>query len=133
MRDTVNPAGAFRPPHLAAAEFINLRWEGIERAQSRHGSSVQRLFECLRRRRRGGTTKTTESTLSSSNPPKQHLPLPSPPLFGLETQAPIPGRYISKRQRALMGPNPASIPDPVPVPSPFALAVFKRIEFLRQD
>lgn len=57
---------------------------------------------------------------SSSNLPKRHLPLPSPPLFH-QTQSPIPGSYISKRQRSLMGPTPVPLPDSVPVPSPFTL------------
>ncbi|KAL9297903.1 hypothetical protein ACSQ67_023799 [Phaseolus vulgaris] len=42
---------------------------------------------------------------SSSNPSKRHLPSPSPPLIH-QKQPPIPGSYISKRQRALMGPTP---------------------------
>ncbi|XP_017433257.1 uncharacterized protein LOC108340404 isoform X2 [Vigna angularis] len=57
---------------------------------------------------------------SSSNLPKRHLPLLSPPLFH-RTQSPIPGSYISKRQRALMGPTPVPLLDPVPVPSPVML------------
>ena len=65
--------------------------------------------------------KRQRLSLSSSNPPKPHLP-PTPSLSNLQTQPPnpIPGRYVSKRQRALQGPLP-SLPDPVPVRTPFPL------------
>ncbi|XP_027919226.1 WD repeat-containing protein 25 [Vigna unguiculata] len=65
--------------------------------------------------------KRQRLSFSSSNPPKRHLPSPSPPPLFHQTQSTIPGSYISKRQRALMGPTPAPLPDPVPVPSPFTL------------
>ncbi|CAJ1978661.1 unnamed protein product [Sphenostylis stenocarpa] len=67
--------------------------------------------------------KRQRLSLSSTDPPKRHLPSPSPSLFDLQSQPPIPGSYISKRQRALMGSTPAPLPDPVPVPSPFTLSV----------
>ncbi|RDX97467.1 WD repeat-containing protein 25, partial [Mucuna pruriens] len=68
--------------------------------------------------------KRERVSVSSSNPPKRHLPL-----FDLQMQAPIPGRYISKRQRASMGPASASLPDPVPVPSPFTLSETTTLTF----
>ncbi|KAL2593246.1 hypothetical protein AAZV13_12G118400 [Glycine max] len=48
--------------------------------------------------------KRQRVSLSSPNPLKRHLPLSSHPSFNHQTQAPMPGRYISKRQRALMAP-----------------------------
>ncbi|XP_020237525.1 WD repeat-containing protein 25 isoform X2 [Cajanus cajan] len=68
--------------------------------------------------------KRQRLSLSSSNPPKPRLHFSSPPLFDHQTQPPIPGRYVSKRQRALMAQTPPSPPppQPVPVPSRFTLS-----------
>ncbi|KAI9079183.1 hypothetical protein K1719_038909 [Acacia pycnantha] len=49
---------------------------------------------------------------SSSNPPKPYLP-PINHCSQLQTQSSLPGRYISKRQRALLGVNP-TVPNPTP-------------------
>ncbi|KAK7319361.1 hypothetical protein RJT34_04081 [Clitoria ternatea] len=66
--------------------------------------------------------KRQRLSLSSSNPPKPYLPFFPSSLSNPQTHAPISGRYISKRQRASMPPLPASLPDPVPLSSPFTLS-----------
>ncbi|XP_057457613.1 uncharacterized protein LOC130748408 [Lotus japonicus] len=58
------------------------------------------------------------SSNSSSNPPKPHLFIPNPH-YPQTPQPPIPGTYVSKRQRASMGNLAASLPNPDPAPSSF--------------
>ncbi|XP_061349718.1 uncharacterized protein LOC133294960 isoform X2 [Gastrolobium bilobum] len=70
---------------------------------------------------KGEQPKRQRLSISSSNPPKPHLSSPSSSLFNFQTQAPIPGSYVSKRQRASLGPKPTSLPDPNPLPSSFTL------------
>lgn len=71
--------------------------------------------------------KRQKSSHFFSNPPKpQRRPfLPSPSLSGaLHTQSLVPGRYVSKRQRASMGslPTTALPHNSVPVSSQFTLS-----------
>ncbi|XP_027355756.1 WD repeat-containing protein 25 [Abrus precatorius] len=71
----------------------------------------------------GENPKRQRVSLSSSNLPKPYLPFPSPISNPqTQTQAHIPGTYISKRQRASMVPLSPSLPESVPVPSPFTLS-----------
>lgn len=60
------------------------------------------------------------STTTASTSIKPHyMPLrPSPsPNPNLQTEAPVPGRYVSKRERALFGSSPR-VSDPNPNPNP---------------
>ncbi|KAK7312930.1 hypothetical protein VNO77_37189 [Canavalia gladiata] len=74
----------------------------------------------------GEQPKRQRLSLPSANPPKPYRPFsfpsPSPLSSKSQTESPIPGRYISKRQRASMDPLPASRNDSVPVLSPFMLS-----------
>lgn len=61
------------------------------------------------------------STITTSTSLKPHYympPRPSPnPNPNLQTEAPVPGRYVSKRERALFGSSPR-VSDPNPNPNP---------------
>ncbi|XP_015953887.1 uncharacterized protein LOC107478267 [Arachis duranensis] len=56
---------------------------------------------------------SSSSSSSSSYPPKPYFP-PTPPPSSSLNPNPIPGSYVSKRQRALLAPLPD--PDPMPLP-----------------
>ncbi|XP_030929933.1 WD repeat-containing protein 25 [Quercus lobata] len=60
------------------------------------------------------STTTTSTSIKPHYMPFRPSPNPSP---SLQTEAPVPGRYVSKRERALVGSSPR-VSDPNPNPNP---------------